>query len=418
MMKGTVQSPGSQAQESILIRGTHIHFPFRPYRSQLILMNKIIEALETGNNCLLESPTGTGKTLALLCACIAWSQSKIDCKKTEGDKPRRRRIFYGTRTHRQIDQIVDQLRKTDYSRCLKMAILASRQHTCIHPLVSKLDPRSIDDECRKMTVATGKDKSGDCRFDNGRIRNHNDVWGNIGCKRPLKCQNYRSCVFDVNEMVQVGKRLKELAEQSELILCPYNFLLDPRIRDSVPAMVLDQQSIVIFDEAHNIDDLARDALSFLFVKTNIELCLSELGRLESEISMGLVVSLGINQSPGDVMNAIGYMNSRLTKLSDYISRSWLLKAKEDIVSDDGYALDCLEVMVALRAFGLDGSESGIKAFSKAMRVLVEGGNANQSDGNQDKTNEDNKGDVPEKNNLIGENGQRLLRELSLLLQVL
>ncbi|KAF2348486.1 P-loop containing nucleoside triphosphate hydrolase, partial [Trinorchestia longiramus] len=33
---------------------------------------QILKGLQKGENCLLESPTGSGKSLALLCSTLAW----------------------------------------------------------------------------------------------------------------------------------------------------------------------------------------------------------------------------------------------------------------------------------------------------------------------------------------------------------
>jgi regulator of telomere elongation helicase 1 len=61
---------------NLLINDVNIDFPKDPYPCQVDYMTKVILALNTGRNALLESPTGTGKTLCLLCSCLAWQISK------------------------------------------------------------------------------------------------------------------------------------------------------------------------------------------------------------------------------------------------------------------------------------------------------------------------------------------------------
>jgi regulator of telomere elongation helicase 1 len=43
------------------LRGVDVTFPFSPYDGQRTFMERLIEALQGGENALLESPTGTGK---------------------------------------------------------------------------------------------------------------------------------------------------------------------------------------------------------------------------------------------------------------------------------------------------------------------------------------------------------------------
>ena len=61
----------------INILGIDIDFPFKPYDVQVDYMTKVIESLQTRQNAVLESPTGTGKTLCLLCASLAWRKAEL-----------------------------------------------------------------------------------------------------------------------------------------------------------------------------------------------------------------------------------------------------------------------------------------------------------------------------------------------------
>ncbi|KFD54781.1 hypothetical protein M513_04481, partial [Trichuris suis] len=151
------------------VQGIKVNMPFQPYPSQLAMVNKVLEALKMRKNCLIESPTGTGKSLALLCAALAWQQSyekKSYSKETEAlpssdcltfeepyDKfdfedfisppPKKMefdltisagengalesvpieqtvyypvpKIYFCSRTHRQLSQLVRELRKSCYT---------------------------------------------------------------------------------------------------------------------------------------------------------------------------------------------------------------------------------------------------------------------------------------------------------------
>ena len=54
--------------------GVPVEFPYEAYECQLDYMRSVVRALEGRGNALLESPTGTGKTLCLLCASLGWRQ--------------------------------------------------------------------------------------------------------------------------------------------------------------------------------------------------------------------------------------------------------------------------------------------------------------------------------------------------------
>ena len=62
-----------------------VKFPFDPYPAQKSYMEKVLMCLEDKKFGLLESPTGTGKTLALLCSSLALlEQNKAQLAHSKG----------------------------------------------------------------------------------------------------------------------------------------------------------------------------------------------------------------------------------------------------------------------------------------------------------------------------------------------
>jgi Fanconi anemia group J protein len=55
---------------SYRLQGIDVKFPFDAYPSQIELMDAVIKAADTKSNALLELPTGSGKSMALLCAAL------------------------------------------------------------------------------------------------------------------------------------------------------------------------------------------------------------------------------------------------------------------------------------------------------------------------------------------------------------
>jgi fanconi anemia group J protein len=282
-------------QEIININGVAIKYPFKPYSSQIQLMDKLIRALSSKTHALLESPTGTGKTMALLCGTLAWLQNfkeKVDARNEQLRQERREKenlkqnnkefdkekseteedeieespteeycedkkvneemvipkIYYASRTHKQISQVVKELRRTAY--CTSFTVLASRTHYCINKKI-----RNLKKDLTEACIESLRSSENHCNFYNKVDKYHNSHPG-------------IATSMSVEELIRFGNDKvlcpyflsRESSKHSKIVFCPFDYLVNPGIREAMEISLED--SIVIVDEAHNIEDVCREAGSF------------------------------------------------------------------------------------------------------------------------------------------------------------
>ncbi|OQV21781.1 Regulator of telomere elongation helicase 1-like protein [Hypsibius exemplaris] len=274
----------------VTVRGIAIEFPYEPYAIQVNYMEKVIEALQTKSNALLESPTGTGKTLCLLCASMAWLEhhkklyppSVFSSNQTHGefgvggeDRRRKRmenvrstetpRIIYASRTHSQLAQVMQELKKTPYKRT-KVSIMGSRDQMCLNTDVSRLPSNAAKNgACRE------KVKARSCHYYN----NLDEKMDSLSLEP----------VADIEELVGFGKRnrvcpyylAKAGEKQADLIFMPYNYIFDPAVRRTVKLDLMN--AVVILDEGHNVGKVCEESYSHEITSVDLAVCIREIGRI-------------------------------------------------------------------------------------------------------------------------------------------
>eukprot|EP01041_Mallomonas_annulata_P002372 gene2372-4604_t len=290
------------------LQNINVDFPFEPYSCQVDYMDQVMSALLMKTNALLESPTGTGKTMCLLCSTLAWqNQTKpslpISLEYNAGPSiPNLSRsnpqngpsvIVYASRTHSQISQVVSELKATSYRP--KMAVLGSREQLCIHDKLSALRGSALNHACNTLSAQRR------CMYKNNLDTYNGHIEGIGDARAPIE---------DIEALMRRGKSdricpyffTREASTTAELILLPYNYLLDTSIRVSLK--IEWKNAIVIFDEAHNLERVASDSASISISSADIAQCIKELQQV-----ITLLKTFGNNEQNTTATSTSMKMNS-------------------------------------------------------------------------------------------------------------
>lgn len=89
--------------------------------------------------------------------------------------------------------------------------------------------------------------------------------------------SFESQPQDIEDLTRVGKEQevcpfflsKQLQEIASVTFLPYNYLIDSKVRNNTPLKADGKKYIVVFDEAHNLEQNCSDAASFEITSVQI-----------------------------------------------------------------------------------------------------------------------------------------------------
>ncbi|KAK9281348.1 hypothetical protein L1049_004248 [Liquidambar formosana] len=267
------------------IEDVTVYFPYdHIYPEQYSYMVELKRALDAKGHCLLEMPTGTGKTIALLSLITGYALSKPSNPV---------KLLYCTRTVHEMEKTLAELRLLhDYqlqhlgpaARILALG-LSSRKNLCINPSVVTAENRdSVDAACRKLTASWVRALSVEnpnvqtCEFFENYEKAGSDAVLPPG-------------VYTLQDLRAFGKAkgwcpyylARHMVQFANVVVYSYQYLLDPKVAGII-SKEMQRESVVVFDEAHNIDNVCIEALSVSVRRQTLEGATRNLNKMSQEIN--------------------------------------------------------------------------------------------------------------------------------------
>ncbi|NYT65834.1 ATP-dependent DNA helicase [Alcaligenaceae bacterium] len=218
---------------------------YKPRQAQLELAQAIQQALQNHTTLIAEAGTGTGKTWAYLAPAFL-SGSKV-------------LVSTGTRT------LQDQLFKRDIPRLRKalalpvnVALLKGRGNYVCHYHLERLsgDDRALKSraeisQLRHIQVFAQQTKTGD-RADLTQVPEDADIWNRVTSTREnclgQDCPHVRDCFV---------LKARRQAQDADLVVVNHAlFMADLALREEGITDLLPTVELVVFDEAHQLPDIA------------------------------------------------------------------------------------------------------------------------------------------------------------------
>ncbi|MDL5362857.1 ATP-dependent DNA helicase [Halalkalicoccus sp. NIPERK01] len=281
-------------------------FPYdAPYENQREAIDRIENALARGQDVLFEGACGTGKTLSALVPALSHAR--------ETDKT----VVITTNVHQQMRQFVEEARAITKEEAIRAVVFKGKASMChidvgyeecqvLRDTTRDLAESEVDRAQleRKQDELLEESQAGD----RGAAEARSAVMDELesvdeevsDLREEPTCEHYYnnltgdtdefyawlfSDVRTPDDVYEYAERegfcgyelLKEGMEGVDLVVCNYHHLLDPAIREQFFRWLdRDPEDVIcVFDEAHNIEDAARDHATRTLTENTLDSALDE-----------------------------------------------------------------------------------------------------------------------------------------------
>src|SRR5262245_21389063 len=230
----------------------------------------VYRALEEQNHVIIEAGTGTGKTLDYLLPTLLHG----------------RRILVSTGTKTLQDQIFYKdipLLEAVLDRPIRAAYLKGRNNYLCRLKLETLHseglftPRELR-SFQSILDWAQETETGD-RAELGSIGDDSELWSRLDARRDrclgTKCKDYERCFLTL---------VRQKAMEADIVVVNHHlFFADLSIRKSDVAALLPDYSAVIFDEAHDLEDIATDYFGFHISNYRLMEFIHDANKLEADV---------------------------------------------------------------------------------------------------------------------------------------
>jgi ATP-dependent DNA helicase DinG len=213
---------------------------------QLEMANAVNDAFENHRHAIVEAGTGTGKTLAYLLPAICSG----------------RRVVISTATKSLQEQLYQKdvpFLQKHFAPTLKVAVMKGRSNfLCLAKVNALADQPMLkgmeeDDAFRQIREWSKLTETGD-RAELTFLPDDSELWSRIDARRETctgkKCPQFEQCFLTA---------MQNRAREADIIIVNHHlFFADLALKQDDFGRILPEYSAVVFDEAHEMEDVASD----------------------------------------------------------------------------------------------------------------------------------------------------------------